>query len=90
MSIILANFGKYAISDCPFITYVYVQVPLIINYSLSPLWIEPKKIRQIFRNFGGGVINVEHGITLVNLAAGLLYWVFSALVNTMTNNNALA
>ena len=32
MSIILANFGKYAISDCPFIIIVIIIIVIIIKY----------------------------------------------------------
>ena len=35
MSIILANFGKYAISDCPFIMIVYYVYHIIINIGFS-------------------------------------------------------
>ena len=40
MSIILANFGKYAISDCPFIINVSVATPLSVG-SHTSVWCLP-------------------------------------------------
>ena len=37
MSVILANFGKYAISDCPFIS-ICLSVCLSVRPSVTPFW----------------------------------------------------
>ena len=45
MNIILANFGKYAISDCPFISFLFVQLDMHELYFIYSVFISTQEVK---------------------------------------------